>query len=180
MNPLRASGWCLAAGLLAVSAAQAQEPADPRPAGTTVYRCPGSPVLYTDALSARQAEERGCRKVEGAPVTIVQTPRPRPATAPSAAPAPTPAPRPPDSRVDPSVQRERDSDARRILEGELRREEARLAELRAEYKDGQPDRLGSERNYQKYLDRVADLKANIERKESDIEAIKRELKKHSS
>lgn len=177
MKSVRASWWWLAAaGALTAGAAQAQSGgAAP---GTTVYRCPGSPVLYTDALSDKQAQERGCRKVEGAPVTIVQTPRPRPAATP--APASAPAARPPDSRVDPTQQRERDSDARRILENELRREEARLAELRAEYKDGQPDRLGNERNYQKYLDRVSDLKAGIARKEGDIEAIKRELKKHPS
>lgn len=173
MKSVRASWWWLAAaGALATGVAQAQS-GESAP-GMTVYRCPGSPVLYTDALSAKQAQERGCRKVEGAPVTIVQTPKPRPAA------TPAPAARPPDSRVDPTQQRERDSDARRILQNELEREEDRLAELRAEYKNGQPDRLGSERNYQKYLDRVAELKASIARKEGDIEAIKRELKKHPS
>jgi chromosome segregation ATPase len=79
--------------------------------------------------------------------------------------------------VDPVSQRARDSDSRRILEGELRREEERLAELKREYNNGEPERLGNERNYQKYLDRVADLKSSIARKESDIAAIKRELAK---
>jgi predicted nucleic acid-binding Zn-ribbon protein len=63
------------------------------------------------------------------------------------------------------------------LEAELRREEERLAELRKEYNNGEPERLGNERNYQKYLDRVADLKTSIARKEGDIAAIKRELAK---
>jgi hypothetical protein len=36
---------------------------------TTVYRCPGPPVLYTDALSAREAQDRGCRTIESAPVS---------------------------------------------------------------------------------------------------------------
>jgi len=49
--------------------------------------------------------------------------------------------------------------------------------LRKEYNGGQPERLGNERNYQKYIDRTADLKASIARKESDIAAIKRELAK---
>jgi len=53
----------------------------------------------------------------------------------------------------------------------------RLAELRREYNNGEPERLGNERNYQKYLDRVADLKSSIARKEADIAAIKRELAK---
>ena len=38
-------------------------------------------------------------------------------------------------------------------------------------------RQGNERNYQKYLDRVADLKSSIARKEADIAAIKREIAK---
>jgi hypothetical protein len=67
--------------------------------------------------------------------------------------------------------------ARRILETELRRDEDRLAELRKEYNAGEPERRGDERNYQKYLDRAAELKAAIARKENDIAAIKRELVK---
>ena len=79
--------------------------------------------------------------------------------------------------MDPQAQRSRDNDSRRILEGELRREEDRLSELRKEYNNGEPERLGNERNYQKYLDRVAELKGNIARKESDVSAIRRELSK---
>jgi hypothetical protein len=158
----------LAVGLGAALAAQAQTPAP-------VYRCPGPPVEYTDALTAQQARDRGCRSIEGTPITIIQgrPPTPRPA---SAAPTST-APRPPEARVDPGAQRVRDNDSRRILEGELRREEERLAELRKEYNNGEPERQGNERNYQKYLDRVADMKSGIARKEGDIAAIKRELAK---
>ena len=82
-----------------------------------------------------------------------------------------------DTRVDPSAQRARDNDARRILADELRREEERLAALQKEFNNGEPERRGDERNYQRYLDRVAELKAGILRKESDIAAIKRELAK---
>ena len=39
------------------------------------------------------------------------------------------------------------------------------------------DRRAFMRNYQKYLDRTADLKSSIARKEGDIAAIKRELAK---
>ena len=39
------------------------------------------------------------------------------------------------------------------------------------------ERRGDEKNYQKYLDRTAELKAGIERSESDIAALKRELSK---
>ena len=86
-----------------------------------VYRCPGPPVLYTDALTPQEARERNCRTIEGAPVTIVQQRAPAAASAP-----PPPAARPTETRVDPAAQRARDSDARRILNQELRREEQRL------------------------------------------------------
>jgi chromosome segregation ATPase len=82
--------------------------------------------------------------------------------------------------VEAAEQRSRDSDARRILDTELRKEEERLAALKKEYGNGQPERQGDERNYQKYLDRVEGLKAAISRKEADIAAIKRELGKLGS
>lgn len=78
-------------------------------------------------------------------------------------------------RVDVSAQRARDTDRRRILEEELRKEESRLGELRAEYKEGEPDRLGNERNYQKYLDRVERLRTEIIRSEANVGSIKQEL-----
>jgi len=135
-----------------------------------VYRCPGSPVLYTDAITAQEAKEKGCRMLEGSPITVIQGPKPRAA-------APAPGPRPTEGKVDPSDQRSRDSEARRILDAELRKDEAQLAAMQQEYNNGQPERQGDERNYQKYLDRVADMKAAIARKESDVAALRRELAK---
>jgi hypothetical protein len=165
---LRAALWLLPAVLSNPAPAQAQ---DPRP----VYRCPGPPVLYTDSLSAAEARSRNCRTIDGASVTVVQAPR-RPASA--AAPAPAPAARPPgDTRVDPAAQRARDADARRILQEELQREEQRLAQLRAEFNNGEPERRGDERNFERYQERVAEMRAAIQRKEADIAALKRELAK---
>jgi hypothetical protein len=170
MNRLGPRSWTLAlVAALCGTGAAAQS------GGGVVYRCPGPPVLYTDTLTPAEAKERGCRTIEGAPVTVMQS-RPRPAPAPAAASA-APAAAPAGARVDPAEQRRRDSDRRSILETELRREEQKLAEMRREYNDGQPERLGSERNYQRYLDRVAQMRADIERKEGDIAAIKRELAK---
>jgi hypothetical protein len=161
---------CFAVVLACAAAGHASGQGESR----TVYRCPGSPPLYTDSLSAKEARDKGCRALEGAPVTVVQSTKPR---VPSAAPAASAGARSPDERVAPNEQRARDSDARRILEGELRREEERLAAMQKEYNNGEPERRGDERNYQKYQDRVADMKANIARKEADIAAIKRELSK---
>lgn len=77
--------------------------------------------------------------------------------------------------MDPAEQRVRDLERRRILSEELRKEEARMAELRAEYRDGEPERRGDERNYQKYLDRIQRLKDELARSESAIASLKREL-----
>jgi hypothetical protein len=139
--------------------------------GTVTYRCPNND--YKNTISAKEAEKLGCKKLEGAPVTVIQMTKPRPSgTAVPAATAGSGA-----ARVDPTAQRARDSDARRILENELRAEEERLAVLKKEYNNGQPERQGNEQNYQKYVDRVAQLSAAIARKEGDIAAIRRELQK---
>jgi hypothetical protein len=143
------------------------------PGNTVVYRCPGPPVLYTDAITPKEAAEKGCKVLEGAPVTVLQSSRPREAARPPGQAVPSR----PDAKVDPAEQRARDNDARRILEAELKREEERLAAMKAEYNNGEPERRGDERNFQKYLDRVNDLKAGIARKEADIAALRRELAK---
>ena len=148
--------------LLAGGAAVAQS--------SVIYRCGNE---YTNA---KEAERRGgCRVVEGGNVTVVEGMRPAPAAAASgAAPVVTAPPGAP--RVNANEQKARDADARAILEVELRKAEARQAELLKEYNNGEPDKLGPEtRNHQKYLDRVAELKAAIARNESDIAVIKREL-----
>ena len=143
----------------------------------TVYRCPGPPALYTDQISAQQAKDQGCRTIEGAPITIVSPIKPRPVVGTSPSAGAGTASRPVEGRVEANEQRARDSDARKILDTELRREESRLAEMNKEFNNGEPERQGGERNYQKYLDRVEEMKAAIARKQSDVAALKRELTK---
>jgi hypothetical protein len=163
---MKALGWTLLALCSFTSAAFGQ-------AAGAAYKCPGNPPTYTNLMTPEQAKSKGCRTLEGVPVTVIQGTAPRKLPPPVAAAGPRPA----GERVDPADQRARDSEARRILEAELKREEERLAALRAEYNNGEPERQGSERNYQRYLDRVAQLKDGIERKEADVAAIKRELAK---
>jgi hypothetical protein len=140
-------------------------------AQTPVFRCAGN--VYTN--DATEARAKGCKTLEGGNVTVVQGTRVntgatvKVATAPQAAAGPG-------QRVDADEQRARDSDARAILEAELKKAEARQEELVKEYNNGEPEKMGPEhRNYQKYLDRVAELKTSIARNESDIAGIKREL-----
>lgn len=61
------------------------------------------------------------------------------------------------------------------LQSKISEEEKRLSEVKNEYKDGNPDRLGSERNYQRYLDRVERLRAEIDRRENNLNILKKEL-----
>ncbi|MFT3719773.1 hypothetical protein [Pseudorhodoferax sp.] len=134
-----------------------------------VYRCGNE---YTNSIrDAREAQQRGCKLVEGGNVTVIEAPKARPAPAPVRAPAAGAAP-----RAEDPAQRARDGEARRILEAELKKAEARRAELLKDYNNGEPEKIGIEsRNYQRYLDRVAEMKASIDRVESDIAGIKREI-----
>lgn len=78
-------------------------------------------------------------------------------------------------RVDSYAQRQRDDDRRDILNEELRAEEKKLAELKAVFNNGGPERQGNEKNYAKYQERVAQMRDDIGRSEKNIEALKREI-----
>ncbi|MDA7416566.1 hypothetical protein PGB34_09310 [Xenophilus arseniciresistens] len=155
----------VSASMLAGMPAQAQE---------RVWRCGNE---YTN--NAADAQRRNCKLMEGGNVTVVQGASAAARSAASAsasggsgaarAPAGSP-------RVESAEQRQRDSDARAVLEAELQKAQARQAELQREYNNGEPEKQGGEaKNYQKYLDRVADMKAQIARNESDIAGLQREI-----
>lgn len=169
----RAGAWGGAARLAVLALGLASMGTPAMAQERVVYKCPGN--LYTDNITAKEAIAQGCKTLEGAPITVIQGPVRRAPAAGAA--ADSGAARGAETRVDPNDQRSRDADKRRILEAELRREEERLASLRREYNGGQPERRGDEKNYQKYLDRTAELKASVERSESDVAALRRELAK---
>lgn len=154
----------LIASLLAVSGLARAE----------IYRCGNE---YTNKIT--EAQKGQCKLVEGGNVTIVEGFKPpvaKPAAAAPVSPVRLASAAPPAARVDSAEQKARDSDARLILEAELKKAEARHAELSREYNNGEPEKRGNEsRNHQKYLDRVAELKADLSRNESDIAGIRREL-----
>ena len=143
-----------------------------------IYRCGNE---YTNNVA--QAKAKGCKPVDGGGVTVIHGTRssggssagtsaapakPKPASPSSAAPAPV--------RSDNAAQKARDSDARAILQAELAKGQARLNELKEEYKDGNPTRTALElRNPQGYPERVEKLKTDLARQESDVAGIKREL-----
>jgi hypothetical protein len=143
--------------------------------GGTVYRCPGPPVLYTSEISDKEAKERGCRTIENAPITVVSPPKRAPQ--PGTPPANGNGAKGEGGKVDAKDQRARDSDARAILEAELRREEEALAALQKEFNNGEPERRGDERNYVRYQERVEEMRNAIARKQADVAALRRELSK---
>lgn len=137
-------------------------------AQTQIFRCGNS---YTNDKAEAQA--KGCKLVEGGNVTVVQGTKVNGgakavSTAPQAGAS--------QQRVDSGEQKARDAEARAVLEAELKKAEARQADLLKEYNNGEPEKMGPEhKNYQKYLDRVAEMKSAIERNERDIAGLRREL-----
>ena len=150
--------------------------AGPSMAQERMYRCDNN--YYTNSLTDPKAHN--CKALEGGNLTIVQGTKVAPlANSGSASPvkiAAAPQSAQPGQRVDSTEQRGRDSDARIILESELKKAETRREELSREYNNGEPEKRGTEsRNYQTYLDRVAEIKSSLARLDSDIAGIRREL-----
>lgn len=162
----------IAAGLLlAAAGAHAQTAPARKPAAAPVekvemasggtYKCVDADgnTTYTNVGTIK-----GCKKIEGE-VNSVSLPRPGAATTTSR----------PAAKVDTGAQRTRDTDRKRILEDELAAEEKRLADLKKEFNNGEPERQGGERNYQTYLDRTEKLKADVARSEANVDSLRREL-----
>jgi len=135
-----------------------------------IYRCGNE---YTNTVPSPQV--KGCKLLEGGNVTVVQGTRTA-ALAPARSPAASAG-----QRVDAADQKARDADAAQILESELKKAQERQLELQKEYNNGEPEKRADElHNTQKYLDRVAALKASLARNEGDMAGIRRELGRTSS
>lgn len=117
---------------------------------------------------------KGCKRVDLPGITTVPAPAKKAVTqTASIKPAPnTPSDFP---KVDSDTQKTRDNDRRQILLDEMKIEEQKLANLKKEFNNGEPERRGDERNYAKYQERVAAMKEDINRTEKNIEALRREI-----
>jgi len=141
-----------------------------------IYRCGNS---YTN--DAVEAKSKNCKLVEGGYITVVEGTKVQGAPSGPSTRVASSAPSSAGTRIDTADQKARDADSRQILEAELKKAEARQADLVKEYNNGEPEKQGAEgRNYQKYLDRVAELKASIDRNQSDIAGLRRELDRSAS
>lgn len=160
----------LAVGLMQTVAVAAQAAATAGP----IFRCetPAGVIEYSNAAPGGDAARR-CQQVELPTITTIPAPAPR---------SPATNGRIGDSKpassfpqISTATQKSRDNDRSRILHDELRREQDRLSSLRGQFNDGQPERHGDERNYQKYLDRVEQMRTDIARHESNVDALRREI-----
>ena len=129
-------------------------------------------VTYSDS-PVKGAKKSTCFD----PPPVPEAPAPPPASNRAAPPqtANVPGPRGGLPNVDPATQRRRDESRRKILEDELAVEERALAEARKALSEGEATRMGSERNYQRYLDRIQGLKDRVAQHERNVGALKQEL-----
>ncbi|MBA5608741.1 DUF4124 domain-containing protein [Duganella sp. FT3S] len=145
-------------------------------AASAAARADGPIYLCVDAAGHKELTDTnkpGC-KILDVPGNAIPAPPRRQAPAPQRA-APAPAAPADFPRVDSAEQRARDADRLGILNEELRNEQQKLADLRKEFNNGEPERHGDERNYAKYQERVAQMRDSISRSEKNIEALKREI-----
>ena len=168
----------------AAAAAAAILVAPPALAQGQIWRCGNE---YTNQPGERP-EARGCRLLQGGNLSIVEGRRPAanqaagaaassPVASNSAPRAPASTePRPPSQRVERTEQQARDRDARLILETELRRAQERVRELQAEFNQGRPQPLPSERaDAARLAQRTEELRRRLERAQGDVTAIEREI-----
>ena len=78
-------------------------------------------------------------------------------------------------KVDAPTQQQRDADRRKILEQELASEQKLLDQARKELAEQEAIRLGSERNYQRVLDRLEPFKKKVALHESNIANLRKEI-----
>lgn len=130
-----------------------------------VYKCvdPDGHVTYTN----NKAAAKGCKQLSSdLPVSTIPSVKVPPHRQSGASDFP---------KVDEETQKSRDNDRRRILEQELATEQQQLQTARKALVEGEATRLGDERNYQKYLDRVQRLRDDVALHERNVDALQKEI-----
>ena len=162
---LLAALWLSATGL-------AQTPAE-------IYRC-------GNAYTNQPVAGADCARMGATPVTVIEGTRVHATPGAPVSPATTGAvsnPRAaavsdaaPNTKVDAQAQRERDQQARQILEAELAKAIAAQAEIARLWNNGEPHKQGDEfKNPARYQERVAQMRMALMRSESDIAGLRREI-----
>ena len=117
-----------------------------------------------------KAEAAGCKPMNLPPVSSVPAPKPpaKSDTKPQAAPGNFP-------KVDAPTQQQRDNDRRKILEQELANEQKLLDQAKKDLAEQEATRLGSERNYQRVLERLEPFKKKVTLHENNVTNLRKEL-----
>lgn len=139
---------------------------------STVICCSAHAEIYKiiDAegkVTYSNVPSKGAQRLNLEPLTTIS---PNKSPAPRGVATPTNFP-----RVDSEIQRKRDEMRRKLLGDELAAELKLLADARLALSDGEGVRLGNERNYQKYLDRIQKLKDDVILHEKNVAALQKEL-----
>lgn len=118
-----------------------------------------------------KAEAAGCKPMNLPPVPSVPSPKTTPKggdAKPQAAAGNFP-------KVDAPTQQQRDGDRRKILEQELANEQKLLDQAKKDLAEQESMRLGSERNYQRVLDRLEPYKKKVTLHENNVTNLRKEL-----
>lgn len=130
----------------------------------TLYKCTDADghTTYTN----QKTNAKSCRVlVQDQPVSTFAAPKVRANT-------PTPSGFP---KVSTETQKGRDSDRRRILEDELNTERGKLDEAKKTLDEQASQRVGGEKNYQKYLDRVKPFQDEVDLHQRNVDSLEKEL-----
>ena len=111
-----------------------------------------------------KSEAGGCRMLDVGPTNTVSGGKAQARAAPPGFP-----------KVDGETQKQRDNDRRKILEQELANEQKLLEQARKELAEQDSMRLGSERNYQRVLDRLEPYQKKVKLHEDNVASLRREL-----
>jgi hypothetical protein len=133
-----------------------------------IYKCVeanGNTLFTSDAT---EAKAKACKAMNLAPLNTIPSPRSQPRGGSVATPPNFP-------KVDAQTQQKRDNDRRRILEQELGSEQKLLDQARKDLAEQESIRLGSERNYQRVLDRLEPFKKKVQLHEDNIANLRKEL-----
>lgn len=118
-----------------------------------------------------KVEASGCKLMSLPPVPSVPPPKPRTKNGD----AKTSAQGGNFPKVGAPVQQQRDNERRKILEQELANEQKLLDKAKKDLAEQESQRFGSERNYQRVLDRLEPFKKKVTLHESNITNLRKEL-----
>ena len=130
----------------------------------TLYKCTDADghTTYTN----QKTNAKNCTVlIQDKPVSTFAPPKTRANT-------PTPSEFP---KVSPEAQKNRDGDRRKIIEDEMSVERKKLDEARQSLAEQEAQRVGGEKNYQKYLERIKPFQDEVDLHQRNVDSLQKEL-----